>query len=486
MKNSTSLLRKNIQFTLAILLLFFSCSDDSSNDTNTIVSDTNTIVSLKSEFASNLNKIIEGKRISFTEKSEGEPTSWSWTFEGGTPAKSTEKNPVISYSEQGTFKVSLTVSKDDDSETIEKENLIDVLALFDENEVPETQLCKLDKIFTNDYVDIGFPNNGPSSSLGQVNIQVLFVDFPDAVASQTTTSIFNLLENINTEFYEEMSYGKMGINLLPYHSWLRLSMVSSQYAESLNSSSGHLSFIQEAVDLADDQVDFSDTDIVLVMSNPDASEIEYGPTFGSLNDSFAINADGNSILTGITSGFDFNYWGGIWLAHEMGHSLGLLDLYAYSNSNNHRYVGGFGVMGIQSGRAPGFFAYERWLLGWIDDSQIYCHSEGSITIEIQELATEGGIKALSVPLNSNKAILIESRKKKGFDSSMQKEGALVYVIDTSIPRGQGPLRILQNSNTGSMKENAPMIAGDIYTYEGVTIEVIESKSSSDIIQVTLQ
>jgi hypothetical protein len=37
-----------------------------------------------------------------------------------------------------------------------------------------------------------------------------------------------------------------------------------------------------------------------------------------------------------------------------------------------------------------------------------------------------------------------------------------------------------------MKENAPMIAGDIYTYEGVTIEVIESKSSSDIIQVTLQ
>jgi len=139
MKNSISLLKKNIQFTLAILLLFFSCSDDSSNDTNTIVSDTNTIVSLKSEFASNLNKIIEGKQISFTEKSEGEPTSWSWTFEGGTPATSTEKNPVISYSEQGTFKVSLTVSKDDASETIEKENLIDVLALFDENEVPETQ-----------------------------------------------------------------------------------------------------------------------------------------------------------------------------------------------------------------------------------------------------------------------------------------------------------------------------------------------------------
>ena len=242
MKNLALLLRKNIAFTLAIALLISSCSKDSSNLTDI---DTNSVVPLKSEFALNLNKIIEGNQISFTELSEGEPTGWSWTFEGGIPATSTEKNPVITYSEQGAFKVSLTVSKDDDSETIEKENLIDVLALFDGNDVPETQLCKLDKIFTNDYVDLGFPNNGPSPSLGQVNIQILFVDFPDAVASQTTTSIFNLLESINTEFYEEMSYGKMEIKLLPYHSWLRLSMVSSQYAEALSSSSGHLSFIQE-------------------------------------------------------------------------------------------------------------------------------------------------------------------------------------------------------------------------------------------------
>ena len=440
MKSLIPFLRKSITVTLVMGFFVSSCSNDLS------------LVSVKSEFASNRNKIIEGNQISFTELSEGEPTSWSWTFEGGTPATSTEKNPVVTYSRQGAFKVSLTVSKDGESETIEKENLIEVLALFNGNDLPGTQSCKLDKIFTNDYVDLGFPNNGPSLSLVQVNVQILFVDFPDAVASQTTSSIFSLLNNINTEFYEEMSYGRMAVNLVPYHSWLRLSMVSSKYAGTLMSSSGHLSFIQEAVDLADDQVDFSDTDIVLVMSNPNASEIPYGPTFGSLNDSFAIKADGNSILTGITSGFDFNYWGGIWLAHEMGHSLGLLDLYSFSNSNTHRYVGDFGVMGIQTGRAPGFFAYERWLLGWIDDSQIYCHSEGSITVEIQELATEGGIKALSVPLSLNKAILIESRKKKGFDSSIPKEGALVYVIDTSIQRGQGPIRVKPNSNTGSMKE----------------------------------
>ena len=41
------------------------------------------------------SKIIEGNQISFTELSEGEPTSWSWLVEGGTPATSTEKNPIL-------------------------------------------------------------------------------------------------------------------------------------------------------------------------------------------------------------------------------------------------------------------------------------------------------------------------------------------------------------------------------------------------------
>ena len=63
MKNLALLLRKNIAFTLAIALLISSCSKDSSNLTDI---DTNSVVPLKSEFALNLNKIIEGNQISFT------------------------------------------------------------------------------------------------------------------------------------------------------------------------------------------------------------------------------------------------------------------------------------------------------------------------------------------------------------------------------------------------------------------------------------
>ena len=38
------------------------------------------------------------------------PTSWNWTFEGGTPASSTVQNPRVLYTSAGTFDVSLVVT----------------------------------------------------------------------------------------------------------------------------------------------------------------------------------------------------------------------------------------------------------------------------------------------------------------------------------------------------------------------------------------
>jgi PKD repeat protein len=46
----------------------------------------------------------------FTDQSAGDPTAWSWTFQGGTPASSTEENPFVSYSAPGTYDVVLEVT----------------------------------------------------------------------------------------------------------------------------------------------------------------------------------------------------------------------------------------------------------------------------------------------------------------------------------------------------------------------------------------
>ncbi|MFN0176386.1 MAG: PKD domain-containing protein [Saprospiraceae bacterium] len=46
----------------------------------------------------------------FTDQSAGEPSSWIWTFQGGTPGTSTNQNPLISYSAAGTYDVTLEVT----------------------------------------------------------------------------------------------------------------------------------------------------------------------------------------------------------------------------------------------------------------------------------------------------------------------------------------------------------------------------------------
>jgi len=65
------------------------------------------VASFKSNYTS---AICEGASISFTDQSTANPTSWSWTFTGGTPALSTAQNPVVVYNTAGTYTVTLSVT----------------------------------------------------------------------------------------------------------------------------------------------------------------------------------------------------------------------------------------------------------------------------------------------------------------------------------------------------------------------------------------
>ena len=59
------------------------------------------------EFSAENTVIDEGGSVQFTDLSTGNPTSWSWSFEGGTPANSTAQNPLIVYNIAGTYSVTL-------------------------------------------------------------------------------------------------------------------------------------------------------------------------------------------------------------------------------------------------------------------------------------------------------------------------------------------------------------------------------------------
>jgi carboxyl-terminal processing protease len=69
-------------------------------------------------FTGNPTFIYTGQSVQFTDQSTNIPTTWSWTFEGGTPAASTVQNPSVVYNVDGIYDVTLVVSNSSGSNSL--------------------------------------------------------------------------------------------------------------------------------------------------------------------------------------------------------------------------------------------------------------------------------------------------------------------------------------------------------------------------------
>ena len=78
------------------------------------------------DFNVNVQNICEGNTINFYDLSSGNPSNWSWSFQGGSPSSSDERNPVITYNNNGSYNVSLTSTNNAGSDSETKNAFIQV------------------------------------------------------------------------------------------------------------------------------------------------------------------------------------------------------------------------------------------------------------------------------------------------------------------------------------------------------------------------
>jgi photosystem II stability/assembly factor-like uncharacterized protein len=110
---------------------------------------------LSADFVADQTTICAGSSVNFTDLSTS-ATSWSWVFEGGTPATSTDQNPTVTYDNPGDYDVELTVSNASGSETETKVEYISVLVTPEQAEKPEgdSAVCTNNSYnYTTDEVD---------------------------------------------------------------------------------------------------------------------------------------------------------------------------------------------------------------------------------------------------------------------------------------------------------------------------------------------
>ena len=85
------------------------------------------VLPLQADFTASDTLICVGTEVLFTDQSAGNPSSWSWSFQGATPDTSNEQNPIVTYHVPGTYDVSLMVSTGFVTNTLRKENYITVI-----------------------------------------------------------------------------------------------------------------------------------------------------------------------------------------------------------------------------------------------------------------------------------------------------------------------------------------------------------------------
>jgi PKD repeat protein len=88
------------------------------------------VIDLDPGFTESATSISTGEQVTFTNTTTGGyigvPEKYQWTFPGGAPATSTQKNPVVTYDFCGTYDVTLIVDRGSQVDTVYKPGLIQV------------------------------------------------------------------------------------------------------------------------------------------------------------------------------------------------------------------------------------------------------------------------------------------------------------------------------------------------------------------------
>ncbi|NOQ23957.1 MAG: T9SS type A sorting domain-containing protein [Bacteroidales bacterium] len=79
-------------------------------------------------FSASETTVLFANTVTFTDQSTQSPTSWSWTFDGGTPSTSTLENPTVTYNTAGTYNVTLTATNAIGSDSETKTSYIEVVS----------------------------------------------------------------------------------------------------------------------------------------------------------------------------------------------------------------------------------------------------------------------------------------------------------------------------------------------------------------------
>jgi M6 family metalloprotease-like protein len=337
----------------------------------------------------------------------------------------------------------------------------------------------------------GFPMAANRAIMdSELVVQIVPVDFSNYRSSGSPAADFADGIKAISDFWSRMSDGKTKITFRVPEGYSNLPGTLESYnLESVFPNfdgAAYSSYVAAAVAASDAAIDFTGADVVILTHTPKVPKNSIGTFIAE------AGMPGSSLVAKTSEGTVYNTMvqGGDWprniqnWIHEFGHMLGLTDSGFVGNM-------GFDVM-LWYGN-PELTVWNRFVLGVESDSQLHCKTDSATSTHLVAPVAWPGerVEGVVIPLSSSKAIVVESRRRTGYDALLGKEseGALVYEVDTTKSGNydDGPFTVVAPSRVtlkkGDFTINTPLRQGESVTHEGWKITNVESGEFGDVVKI---
>ena len=326
---------------------------------------------------------------------------------------------------------------------------------------------------------------------GTLSVATILINFPDKTNTKTSAEINALVYTEVSEYWKEVSYGKISLKGTTTSKWYTIQNTMSNYGGRLSYST-KLDFIGQAITASNNEMSFKDYGYVVIVHAGD-DQAKTGKTsdmwsFATIGCTYSANTKDGTVALGVAVVSEMDPVGPV--AHEMGHTFGLFDLFDYKYDYTNGYpnggepfMGEWDLMGHGLWAGNGFHpthlsSYSKIKLGWIPDNQIQnVGIDENKQVLLNPLsANNGGILAVRVALTDTTYYLVEARKRIGRDSNIPGEGVIVYYVDLTKGNGDGPVRV--RSRTPPYPDTGMWRVGDVYSSQETAFRVVVMKGGS--------
>ena len=260
---------------------------------------------------------------------------------------------------------------------------------------------------------------------------------------------------------------------------------------------GTIQFAKDLVKQVDKFIDFSNTDLVIVLvpagtafSNfgqatlPDLETNEGTIYVSTTENPYTFEGLGTYILSELLIPF--------WWIHELFHTgIGYADHYGDRKRSPFTEYG-MGTWSLLTPWGGDLNGWEKWTLGFLSNNQVHCldtskpNSVWLAPTSVKSIERKVAI----IPISRNKGIAIESVRAAGLYYKIQSssQGVLVYEIDLTIMDPDLGLKLVlpKNRDAYSVRffmDQATLKQGEFVQSNGFKITVVESGNFGDVVKV---